>query len=175
MFRLAVSPLVRRPCQPCLTDATIGLDGGSRRGWRQRHRGTLRLALGGPMSRSMIRHADSRSPRGARSRGCPGRHLKGRSQRGSTSWSEIWTTAAVLHSPRSIERDAKNTPETGCNGFAIGEGQCAEPLRIPGIYRGDLRRAHGRWSREPGGAEIGYAYIIWPAPILGAGNHDQPQ
>ena len=43
------------------------------------------------------------------------------------------TVPLVLPSPRCFERGAKNEPQTGSNGFSIGVGQYAEPLRIPCI------------------------------------------
>ena len=81
----------------------------------------------------------------------------------------------ILHSPGSIERNADNAPETDCNGFAIDPRQCAEPLRVSGSYCSNLRWADDRWSREARTIEIRYAYIVRPAPVLGAGDHDQPQ
>ena len=80
----------------------------------------------------------------------------------------------VLLSPGFIERNAENAPETGCNGFAIDDRQCAEPLRVSGIYRGHLRWADDRWGGEAGAIEIRYPYIVLPASVLGTGDHDQP-
>jgi hypothetical protein len=76
--------------------------------------------------------------------------------------------------PRSIECNADNAPETGCNGFAIDDRQCAEPLRASGVCCGNLRWADDRWGWEAGTIEIQYADIVRPAPVLGAGDHDQP-
>jgi hypothetical protein len=83
--------------------------------------------------------------------------------------------AAVLFPLGGFERGAEGAPQTGCNGFPIGVGQCAEPLRIPGIHTVAIfagRTIDG--GRGTGGAEIRYAYIVRPAPVLGTGDHDQP-
>jgi hypothetical protein len=85
--------------------------------------------------------------------------------------------AAVLFSLGGFERGAEDAPQTGSNGLPIGAGQCAEPLRIPGIYRGDLRGAHDRRGRETGGAEIRYAYIVRPPgsrPLVIMTTHNSP-
>src|SRR6516165_10348514 len=86
----------------------------------------------------------------------------------------LWTIVAELPSPGSFERDAENAPQTGCSGLAIDLGQCAEPLRISCIHRGDLRGTHDRWGGETSGAEIRYAYVTRPTSVLGTGDHDQP-
>jgi hypothetical protein len=86
----------------------------------------------------------------------------------------FWTMAALLPSPGCFECDSKDAPQAGSNGFSIGVGQCAEPLRVSCIYRCDLRGAQDRWGGEAGGAEIRYTHIVRPAPILGTGDHDEP-
>ena len=77
--------------------------------------------------------------------------------------------------PRSLEHNAENAPETGCNGFAINNRQCAEPLRVSGIYRGHLSLGRDRWGGEASAIQMPISvHRPQPASVLGTGDHDQP-